>query len=132
MLDQNYNGATLAYIGDAVIELYLRERLIASGVTDTGKLSAAAQKLVCAPMQSTLTEEVLLPLLTEEEKAAYRLGRNYKTGGKPKHATAAEYARATGMEAVFGYLHLTGQTERARELLRASYENALSTLFSKT
>ncbi len=125
MLDMNYNGVTLAYIGDAVIELYLREALIASHVTDTGRLSAAAQKLVCAPMQSALVEN-LLPLLTAEEEAAYRLGRNHKVHGKPKRATVAEYARATGMEAVFGYLHLTGQKERADALLSEIYTTPLS------
>ena len=125
MLDTNYNGVTLAYIGDAVIELYLRKKLLASGVTNTGRLSAAAQKLVCAPMQSALTE-ILLPLLTPEEEAAYRLGRNHKANGKPKHATVAEYSRATGMEAVFGYLHLTGNAARAEALLSEIYEKPLS------
>ncbi len=124
MLDMNYNGVTLAYIGDAVIELFLRKALIASRVTDTGRLSAAAQKLVCAPMQSRLTE-VLLPFLTSEEEAAYRLGRNHKIHGKPKHATVAEYAKATGMEAVFGYLYLTDQQERANELLHEIYDAVL-------
>lgn len=127
MLDKNYNGVTLAYIGDAIIELYLREKLVSFGITDTGRLSAAAQKLVCAPMQSALTEK-LLPLLTPEEEAAYRLGRNHKTHGKPRHATVAEYSRATGMEAVFGYLHLTGAHERTSELLRTIYEGPLSEL----
>ena len=58
MLDMNYNGITLAYIGDAVIELAIREKLITSGITDTGRLSAAAQKLVCAPAQSDAVERV--------------------------------------------------------------------------
>ncbi len=124
MLDTNYNGVTLAYIGDAVIELYLREALVSFGITDTGRLSAAAQKLVCAPMQSALVEK-LLPLLTPEEEAAYRLGRNHKVGGKPKRATVAEYARATGMEAVFGYLHLTDANERANMLLKEIYTEQL-------
>lgn len=124
MLDMNYNGVTLAYIGDAVIELYLREALIAFGVTDTGRLSSAAQKLVCAPMQSALTEK-LLPLLTPEEDAAYRLGRNHKVGGKPKRATVAEYSRATGMEAVFGYLHLIGDHDRTKKLLQEIYTEPL-------
>ena len=130
MLDQNYNGVTLAYVGDAVIELYLREKLVAFGITDTGRLSHAAQKLVCAPTQSDLTEK-LLPLLTPEEEAAYRLGRNHKVSGKPKHASVAQYSRATGMEAVFGYLHLTGAHDRCTELLRALYEELLSELRSE-
>jgi ribonuclease-3 family protein len=124
-----HNGATLAYVGDAVIELYLRGELLSLGITDTGRLSALAQKLVCAPMQSDLVE-MLLPMLTEEEEAIYRLGRNYRTHGKPKHATPAQYSRATGMEAVFGYLHLTAQTERAALLLKALYSEKIAQLQS--
>ncbi len=125
MLEFNYNGVTLAYIGDAVIELFIREALISSGVTDTGRLSAAAQKLVCAPMQSDIVEK-LLPLLTPEEEAAYKLGRNHRISGKPKHASVSEYSRATGLEAIFGYLHLIGNAERIRELIAIAYTDALS------
>lgn len=125
MLEFNYNGVTLAYIGDAVIELAIREALISSGVTDTGRLSAAAQKLVCAKMQSDIVEK-LLPILTPEEEAAYKLGRNHRVSGKPKHASVSEYSRATGLEAIFGYLHLTGNAQRIRDLTRIAYNDALS------
>ena len=125
MLEFNYNGVTLAYIGDAVIELAIREALISSGVTDTGRLSAAAQKLVCAPMQSGIVEKIL-PLLSPEEEAAYKLGRNHRISGKPKHASVSEYSRATGLEAIFGYLHLAGKPERIRELITIAYTDALS------
>ena len=124
MLEFNYNGVTLAYIGDAVIELAVREALIASGVTDTGRLSAAAQKLVCAKAQSDAVEK-LRPVLTPEEEAAYKLGRNHRVSGKPKHASVSEYSRATGMEAIFGYLHLTGQTDRIRTLIEMAYNDIL-------
>jgi ribonuclease-3 family protein len=124
MLEFNYNGVTLAYIGDAVIELAIREALISSGVTDTGRLSAAAQKLVCAPMQSGIVEKIL-PILSLEEEAAYKLGRNHRISGKPKHASVSEYSRATGLEAVFGYLHLAGKAERIRELIAIAYTDAL-------
>ena len=124
MLEFNYNGVTLAYIGDAVIELAIREALISSGVTDTGRLSAAAQKLVCAPMQSGIVEKIL-PILSLEEEAAYKLGRNHRISGKPKHASVSEYSRATGLEAVFGYLHLAGKVERIRELIAIAYTDAL-------
>ena len=125
MLDINYNGVTLAYIGDAVIELVVREALISSGITDTGRLSFAAQKLVCAPTQSEVVEKIL-PLLTENEEAAYKLGRNHRISGKPKHASVSEYSRATGLEAIFGYLHLTGQTERIQNLIHAAYDEIFS------
>ena len=125
MLEFNYNGVTLAYIGDAVIELAIREALMSSGVTDTGRLSAAAQKLVCAPMQSGIVEKIL-PILTPEEEAAYKLGRNHRISGKPKHASVSEYSRATGLEAIFGYLHLTEKAERIRELIAIAYNEALN------
>ena len=120
----DYNGATLAYIGDAVIELLIREALTDSGISDTGRLSAAAQKLVCANTQSAIAD-MLLPELSEKEEAAYRLGRNHHASGKPKNATAAEYSRSTGLEAVFGYLHITGDDGRIRELFDKAYKNLL-------
>lgn len=130
MLEFNYNGVTLAYIGDAVIELSVREMLITSGITNTGRLSAAAQKFVCAPTQSRVIEK-LLPLLTPEEEAAYKLGRNHRVSGKPKHASVSEYSRATGMEAVFGYLHLTSQNERIRELIQIAYTDIFDEIKNK-
>ena len=130
MLEFNYNGVTLAYIGDAVIELAIREMLITSGVTNTGRLSAAAQKFVCAPTQSQVIEK-LLPILTPEEESAYKLGRNHRVTGKPKHASVSEYSRATGMEAVFGYLHLTTQSERIRELIRIAYSDIFDEIKNK-
>ena len=130
MLEFNYNGVTLAYIGDAVIELAVREVLITSGITDTGRLSAAAQKLVCAKTQSDIVEK-LLPLLTPQEEAAYKLGRNHKVSGKPKHASVSEYSRATGMEAIFGYLHLTAQTERIKRLIETAYIDIFNEIKTK-
>ena len=125
MLDINYNGVTLAYIGDAVIELAVREALISSGITDTGRLSSAAQKQVCAQTQSMVVEK-LLPILTEEEESAYKLGRNHRISGKPKHASVSEYSRATGLEAIFGYLRLTGNSERISYLMHVAYDEIFS------
>lgn len=113
-------GAALAYVGDAVLEIYVREMIIAEGLTDTGKMSAEAQKLVRAEKQSELVD-ALLPLLTEDENEIYKLGRNYKPSSKPRHAGAVEYHRASGFEAVFGYLHLIGSDSRAHELFDAVY-----------
>lgn len=130
MLEFNYNGVTLAYIGDAVIELAVRELLISSGVTNTGRLSAAAQKFVCAQTQSEIAEK-LLPLLNSEEEAAYKLGRNHRISGKPKHASVSEYSRATGLEAVFGYLHMTSQNERIRTLIEIAYRDMFDDIKNK-
>ena len=121
-MNTNYNGVLLAYIGDGVLELLVREMLISTGETSTGKLSSMAQQIVCAPAQSEVVER-LLPLLSEEELAIYKLGRNHKVNGKPRKASIVEYHRATGMEAVFGYLHLAGRQERIRELFNALYTN---------
>ena len=113
-MNTQYNGILLAYIGDGVLELLVREKLIATGETNTGKL--------CAPAQSEKVD-LLLPLLSEEELSIYKLGRNHKVSGKPKHASIVEYHRATGMEALFGYLHLEGREERIRELFEELYRN---------
>ena len=113
-------GATLAYVGDAVLELLIREKLAAGGITDTGRLSAKAQTLVCAPSQSERLEKIL-PSLTEEENAAFHLGRNHKTQARPKHSTVAEYRRATGFESIFGWVYLNGTPERLRELFALAY-----------
>lgn len=117
---KSLGGAALAYVGDAVLEIFVRERIISLGLADTGKMSAEAQKLVCAEKQSELVD-ALLPLLSEEETEIYKLGRNYKPSSKPRHAGAVEYHRASGFEAVFGYLHLSGGDDRARELFEAVY-----------
>ena len=121
-MNVKYDGLLLAYIGDGVLELLVREKLISSGETNTGKLSAMAQKIVCAPAQSEKVE-MLLPLLSEEELSIYKLGRNHKVNGVPRRASAVEYHRATGMEAVFGYLHLEGRNERIREIFAELYKN---------
>ena len=121
-MNAQYDGVLLAYIGDGVLELLVREKLISSGETNTGKLSATAQRIVCAPAQSGKVDE-LLTLLSEEELAIYKLGRNHKVNGKPKKATAVEYHRATGMEAVFGYLYLEGRYERMRSLFGELYRD---------
>jgi len=116
-------GAALAYIGDAVLEIFVREKLIKKE-TDTGKLSIMAQTLVCASKQSEKAD-ALLPLLDEKEEAVYKLGRNYKPSSRPRRVSAVEYHRASGFEAVFGYLHLCGKDERARQLFEAVYGDEL-------
>ena len=102
---------TLAFLGDAVYSLYVRERLVRSGTGKAADFQRAASKVVSAKGQSAFLERVL-PLLTEEENEIYRRGRNAKKPTKSKNASAIEYCRSTGFEAVLGYLHLTGQKER--------------------
>lgn len=114
------NGLSLAYLGDAVIELLARERVLESGITDVGKLNALARSYITAQAQSAALER-MLPVLSEEENAVFKRGRNAHGISAPKSASVAEYRRATGMEALFGHLYLTGQKERIRELFYIAY-----------
>ena len=107
--------AALAYLGDAVIELFVRSKLVEEGVSSSKALNAKALEYVRAPAQAKAMER-LLPHLSEEETAVFHRGRNVGHTNTPKSATVAEYRNATGMEALFGYLHLTGNAERAAEL----------------
>jgi ribonuclease-3 family protein len=110
------NPLVLAYIGDAIYELYVREHLLNTLKVNAHELHKAAIKYVSAVAQSQTVEE-LLPLLTDEETAVYKRGRNTKSATIPKNAEVSEYRRATGLEAVLGYLYLTGNEERLKMLL---------------
>ena len=114
------NGLSLAYLGDAVIELLARRRVLASGVTNVGRLNALCRSYITAKVQSEAVER-LLPHLTEEETDYFKRGRNANGVSAPKSASVAEYRRATGMEALFGYLHLTGRADRMNELFNIAY-----------
>ena len=112
--------AALAYLGDAVLEVLTRRRLVEEGFGTSKALNAHAAAYVTAEAQAAAMER-LLPLLTEEETAVFRRGRNMGHTATPRHATVAEYRSATGMEALFGYLSLTGRAERAFELFAAAF-----------
>jgi len=116
--------AALAYLGDCVIELLVREHLVKSGLSSSARLNKRALDFVRAPMQAEAMKE-LLPLLSEEENAIFHRGRNIGHTNTPKSATVAEYRAATGMEALFGYLHLAGREERLRELFAIAYAEKL-------
>ena len=111
----------LAHIGDGVFELLCRSYLCAKGGKNVGDLHKATIAMVKAPAQAKLTEK-LLPLLNEEELAFYRRGKNTHVHAVPKSATREEYAKATGLEALFGALYLMGRTERLNELFRSVIE----------
>lgn len=105
----------LAFLGDGVYELLAREHLISEGSAPVGRLHDRTVELVSAAAQSAAYER-LAPLLTDEEAAVYRRGRNAHPGRCPKHTEPAVYHRATGVEALFGWLYLTGQIQRANAL----------------
>lgn len=119
---RNISPVTLAFIGDAVYSLYVRERLVLTTDFGTGRLQKLTSAEVSAHGQSGLAEK-LLPLFTEEETEIYKRGRNAKKATKSKNASVAEYNRSTGFEAVLGYLYLTGQYKRIDGLLNGDYEN---------
>lgn len=112
------NPVVLAFVGDAVYTLYVRQSLALSSGYKTGELNKRASEVVSAHGQSECVERIL-PLLSEEEGDIYRRGRNAKKLTKSKNATVAEYSRSTGLEAVVGYLYLTGQAGRLKELFFA-------------
>jgi len=111
----------LAYLGDSVLEVCVRTYLVTErGLSTSAHLNRASLDFVRASAQSEAVGR-MEPHLSEEEAAVYRRGRNMGHGNVPKSASVAEYRRATGMEVLFGYLHLTGQTDRIHRLFCVGY-----------
>lgn len=111
----------LAYLGDAVYEVMVRSWLCLRGKLTPGRLHRAALEYVAASRQAVLMER-LLPTLTEEEVQVYKRGRNANPHSHPRGATRREYQIATGMETLFGWLYLQGETERLNTLFSAMME----------
>ncbi len=101
----------LAYEGDAIYELKVRTYLLEQSDSNVNTLHRLASRFVSAAAQSRLME-ILEPVLNEEELEIYHRGRNAKSHSRPKNAEMIEYRRATGFECLFGYLYLSGQSER--------------------
>jgi len=113
----------LAHVGDAVFELLTRTELICAGSRQrVRELHAQTVARVTAPAQAAFVEAIL-PSLRPEETAVYKRGRNAHSHPAPKSATPGQYARATGLETLFGWLWLTGQKERVAELYRIGRES---------
>ena len=111
----------LAHMGDCVFEILCRGYLCAKGGKNVGNLHRDTINMVKATSQAAFMDK-LLPHLTEEELAFYRRGKNAHVHAVPKSATREEYAKATGLEALFGALYLAGKTERLNELFKAVME----------
>lgn len=124
-------GATLAYMGDAVLEVLVRRRLVENGQTQSGKMNKLALSFVKATEQSKAVDRIL-PHLDEEEEAVYKRGRNAHGISAPKSAGTGEYRRATGFEALFGYLWLEGKTARAEELFALAFPEGYPQSTQKT
>jgi len=119
---KTYSPLTLAYIGDCIYELVIRSMLVMHGNQAVDKLHKKASKLVKASAQSAMIE-VLKPHLTEDERVIYKRGRNAKSFTVAKNATLIDYRRATGFEAVMGYLYLQEDMERIVDLVKIGLED---------
>ena len=123
MEDKNlntYSTAALAYLGDSVIEICVRQRLVRSGYSSSAKLNKLALDYVRATRQAEAMKRIA-DVLSEEETAVFHRGRNIGHTNTPKSATVAEYRAATGMEALFGYLFLADRQDRISELFELAY-----------
>ena len=120
-MDSNSLSAPeLAYLGDSVIELLVRQRLVLSGICGAGNLNSESRKYVTASAQAEAAQKIL-PILTEEEAGVFRRARNHKTTNVPKSASRAQYHAATGLEALFAYLFLKNQFERINFLFDKAF-----------
>lgn len=116
-----FSNLSLAHIGDGVFELLCRSFLCSKGAQNVGNLHRDTVKLVKASAQAAFTEKIL-PHLTQTELSYYRRGKNAHVHAVPKGASPADYQKATGLEALFGYLHLSGQTDRINQLFHIMME----------
>lgn len=112
---------SLAYLGDAVIELLVREMLVNKGISHPGELVKESKAFITLEAQSDAVERIL-PHLTDDETAIFKRGRNAKTHFVPKHGEVVQYRRATALETVFGYLHASGNECRKRELFNIAFD----------
>jgi len=118
-MDQ-HSGLTLAYLGDSLLEVEVRKYLIGKGFTKVGELHAQAIRFTAATGQSKVAMRWLdANILSEFEIAVFKRGRNAVSGRKPKNTELADYHRATGIEALFGFLFLNDDHVRLAELIQA-------------
>lgn len=114
---RTYSPLTLAYIGDGIYDLVIRSIVVGEGNTNANQLHRRTSGMVKAKAQSDMIE-ALLPDLSPEEEAVYKRGRNAHSATMAKNATVSDYRRATGFEALMGYLYLKNEFARMTELVR--------------
>lgn len=114
---RTYSPLTLAYIGDGIYDLVIRSIVVGKGNTKVANLHRETSRMVKAQAQAEMIE-ILLPHLTQEEADVYRRGRNAKSPTMAKNATMSDYRKATGFEALMGYLYLQDEFERLIELVK--------------
>ena len=118
---RTYSPLTLAFIGDGIYDLIIRTMIVGMGNTRASQLHQHTSHLVKAHSQSVMIEH-MLPHMTDEEAAVYKRGRNAKSPTMAKNATMGDYRRATGFEALMGYLYLSDRLERIVDLIQIGLE----------
>ena len=114
-----YNGESLAYIGDAIYEAKIREHILGSGYQDVNKLHKLAVSFTSGENQAKIIDYLIgNNLLTEEEISYYKRGRNSHHGKNRRSISVVSYKKATGFEAMIGYLHLSDKHERLAEIMQ--------------
>lgn len=118
------NGAALAYIGDAVYDLHIRHYILSQGHSTPNKLHQAAVNFVSAQSQALIMKTWLTSdnFLNQDEIEMYKRGRNHKTNTKAKNASIGDYRQATGFESLIGWLFLTEQSDRIKELVQSAIQ----------
>ena len=124
---RTYSPLTLAYIGDSIFDLIIRTVVVERGNEPANKLHHKTVRYVKAETQAAMIE-ALLPELTEEEVSVYKRGRNAKSYTSAKNASIGDYRKATGLEALMGYLYLQDRTERILELIQIGLHKLNMTL----
>jgi len=119
---RNYSLITLAFVGDAVYSLYVRHKLVEEKDDKGNTLNKKASSIVCASAQEQFVDRIL-PYLNEDELNVYQRARNTHKSSRAKNATIKSYNKATGLEAVLGYLYLSGEIDRMNELLKLGEES---------
>ena len=118
---QNVSQQNLAFVGDAIYNVYIRTYLISISNTNTGKLHNKSIMYVSAKAQSNIVDKIY-DSLDEEEKLVYKRGRNTNINTVSKHVDVVSYKKATGYEALLGYLYLKNDISRLEEIIKASIE----------
>ena len=119
---RTYSPLTLAYIGDAVFEIIIRTLIVEKGQQAANMLHNCTTKIVCAQTQAKMAD-TLQNIMTEQEQDIYRRGKNTKLHSSAKNASLSDYRKATGFEALCGYLFLKGETARIMELVKLALDN---------
>ena len=116
------SSLSLAFLGDAVYSLYVRQKLLKDKDEKAGVLNKKSAQSVCAISQAKFADK-LLEVLTEEELAVFKRARNVKKGTRAKNASVADYNKSTGFEALVGYLYLLGRNDRLKFLVEYGENN---------